>query len=145
MINNGYSGSKLELIKKNNILIVKKTNNIKRNLERYNSLKYLNLSMPKILNISDDYYEMEYIHNIPMDIYIQKYEIDDLIDFILKLLNSFKINNAEKDFTNVYINKLKNFNFKKYNLPFNADQLIDKLPKILPESEYYGEIGRAHV
>ena len=44
MINNGYSGSKLELIKKNNILIVKKTNNIKRNLERYNSLKYLNFN-----------------------------------------------------------------------------------------------------
>ena len=86
MINNGYSGSKLELIKKNNILIVKKTNNIKRNLERYNSLKYLNLSMPKILNISDDYYEMEYINNISMDMYIEQYDINDLISFILNLI-----------------------------------------------------------
>ena len=25
-------------------------------------------------------------------------------------------------------------------MPFNADQLIDKLPKILPESEYYGDL-----
>ena len=32
------------------------------------------------------------------------------------------------------------FYFKKYNLPFNADQLIDKLPKILPTSEYYGDL-----
>ena len=83
MINNGYSGSKLKLIKKNNTFIVKKINNVKRNLERYESLNYLNLSMPKILNISNDYYEMEYIDNISMDIYIQKYEIDNLIDFIL--------------------------------------------------------------
>ena len=140
MINNGYSGSKLELIKKNNILIVKKTNNIKRNLERYNSLKYLNLSMPKILNISDDYYEMEYINNISMDMYIEQYDIDDLISFILNLLDSFKIKEIEKDFTDVYINKLKNFNFKKYNLLFNSDQLINKLPKILPTSEYYGDL-----
>ena len=140
MINNGYSGSKLKLIKKNNTFIVKKINNVKRNLERYESLNYLNLSMPKILNISNDYYEMEYIDNISMDVYIQKYEIDNLIDFILKLLNNFTKNCVEKDFTNVYINKLENFNFKKYNLPFNADQLIDKLPKILPESEYYGDL-----
>ena len=140
MINEGYSGSKLELIKKNDIFTIKKTNNIKRNLERYNSLNYLNLPMPKILNISDNSYEMEYINNIPMNIYIQQYDVDHLIDFILKLLDSFTKNNAEKDFTNVYINKLKNFNFKKHNLPFNADQLIDKLPKILPESEYYGDL-----
>jgi hypothetical protein len=140
MINEGYSGSKLELIKKNNILIVKKTNNIKRNLERYESLNYLNLSMPKIFNTSDNFYEMEYIYNIPMSVYIQKYDVDNLIDFILKLLNNFTKNCVEKDFTNVYINKLENFNFKKYNLPFNADQLIDKLPKILPESEYYGDL-----
>ena len=140
MINEGYSGSKLELIKKNNILMVKKTNNIKRNLERYESLNYLNLSMPKIFNTSDNFYEMEYIYNIPMSVYIQKYDVDNLIDFILKLLNNFTKNCVEKDFTNVYINKLENFNFKKYNLPFNADQLIDKLPKILPESEYYGDL-----
>ena len=140
MINEGYSGSKLELIKKNNILMVKKTNNIKRNLERYKSLNYLNLSMPKIFNTSDNFYEMEYIYNIPMSVYIQKYDVDNLIDFILKLLNNFTKNCVEKDFTNVYINKLENFNFKKYNLPFNADQLIDKLPKILPESEYYGDL-----
>ena len=140
MINEGYSGSKLELIKKNNILMVKKTNNIKRNLERYESLNYLNLSMPKIFNTSDNFYEMEYIYNIPMSVYIQKYDVDNLIDFILKLLNNFTKNCVEKDFTNVYINKLKNFNFKKHNLPFNADQLIDKLPKILPESEYYGDL-----
>ena len=140
MINEGYSGSKLELIKKNDIFTIKKTNNIKRNLERYNSLNYLNLSVPKILNVSDNFYEMEYINNIPMNIYIQQYDVDHLIDFILKLLDSFTKNNAEKDFTNVYINKLENFNFKKYNLPFNADQLIDKLPKILPESEYYGDL-----
>ena len=31
MINEGYSGSKLELIKKNDIFTIKKTNNIKRN------------------------------------------------------------------------------------------------------------------
>jgi len=140
MINEGYSGSKLELIKKNDIFTIKKTNNIKRNLERYNSLNYLNLSVPKILNVSDNFYEMEYINNIPMNIYIQQYDVDNLIDFILKLLNNFTKNCVEKDFTNVYINKLKNFNFKKYNLPFNADQLIDKLPKILPESEYYGDL-----
>jgi len=140
MINEGYSGSKLELIKKNDIFTIKKTNNIKRNLERYKSLNYLNLSMPKILNTSDNFYEMEYINNIPMSVYIQKYDVDNLIDFILKLLNNFTKNCVEKDFTNVYINKLENFNFKKYNLPFNADQLIDKLPKILPESEYYGDL-----
>ena len=85
MINEGYSGSKLELIKKNDIFTIKKTNNIKRNLERYNSLNYLNLPMPKILNISDNSYEMEYINNIPMNIYIQQYDVDNLIDFILKL------------------------------------------------------------
>ena len=56
------------------------------------------------------------------------------------LLNKLNKNVKEKDFSDAYIIKLKNFNYKKYNLNFNFEDIFNKLPKKIFSSEYLGDL-----
>jgi thiamine kinase-like enzyme len=43
-----------------------------------------------------------------------------------------------KDYTQTYIKKLQEINFDK--LPFTCEQLLDRLPRQLPSSNYHGDL-----
>ena len=136
----GHSGSIVQLIENDKKKVVRKTKNIERNLEKYESLKKLNILCPKIINRNNNYYEMEYINGINMQHYLLNYGSKDLIIFIENLLNKLNKNVKEKDFSDAYIIKLKNFNYKKYNLNFNFEDIFNKLPKKIFSSEYLGDL-----
>ena len=120
-------------------IFVRKTGDIARNLERYDVLSNHNLNLPKIYEIYGDYYDMEYISCLEMKKYLSLNKADKLVDFIQEVVYNLSKNTYEKDYTETYRNKLSKFDFTKFEMPFTADELINKLPKILPASEYHGD------
>ena len=135
----GYSGSKVELIELNSMNYVRKTGDVSRNLERIDSLKKLGLPFPKIYSIDDDSYIMEYIENQDMKSYLNSNNIKNLSNFLYDTILKLSSKSQNKDYTNTYIEKLKKIKWVEYKLPFSQNQLVDKLPKILPCSEYHGD------
>jgi hypothetical protein len=140
MILEGYSKSKVEILQKNNFLFVRKTGDIDRNLERYDAFLNIDLKMPKIIKKNKKYYDMEFIKHISAKEYLQKYNADKLIDFIKNTIKILSKKTLQKDYSIIYQKKLSSFDWKKYNLPFTKEKLYDKLPKILPESMYFGDL-----
>lgn len=120
-------------------VFVRKTGGVNRNLERYRALSRLNLPTPRILAIYDDSYDMEYIQHEDIKTYLTKNSIKYLYSFITMVLDKMSFQTIAKDYTRIYEQKLSIFPWEKYNLPFTADELHDKLPKILPSSEYHGD------
>ena len=120
-------------------IFVRKTGDIARNLERYDVLSNHNLNLPKIYEIYGDYYDMEYISCLEMKKYLSLNKANKLVDFIQEVMYNLSKNTYEKDYTETYRNKLSKFDFTKFEMPFTADELINKLPKILPASEYHGD------
>lgn len=137
---NGYSTSELYLINNNGNKIVRKINNIDRNIERFNNISKLNLKIPCIFNIDENSYDMEYIPNLDIKTFITHYECNKLISYITHVICTFKNTvTCYSDFTDVYLKKLENIDFNKYNFIFDKKSLLDKLPKTLPVSEYHGD------
>ena len=122
-----------------NKIFVRKTGDIARNLERYDVLSNYNINLPKIYEIYGDYYDMEYISCLEMKKYLSLNKANKLVDFIMEVVYNLSKNTYEKDYTETYRNKLSKFDFTKFEMPFTAEELIDKLPKVLPASEYHGD------
>jgi len=135
----GHSASHVSLMQDDDKIFVRKTGDIARNLERYDVLSNHNLNLPKIYEIYGDYYDMEYISCLEMKKYLSLNKADKLVDFIQEVMYNLSKNTYEKDYTETYRNKLSKFDFTKFEMPFTANELIDKLPKILPASEYHGD------
>lgn len=135
----GYSKSEVQIMEQNGNIFVRKSGDIQRNLERYDALDHLGLPIPKILENTGKYYDMEYIPNLDMITYLSTNQVRDLSEFIVNTLDTLAKNSIEADFSSVYFDKLERFSFGAYNLPFTADELIAKLPKFLPMSEYHGD------
>jgi len=72
----GYSGSKVLLIQDHESLLVRKIGNIDRNIERFESLRHLNINFPKILSITNNYYDLEYIPHSDMITWLLHNSID---------------------------------------------------------------------
>jgi aminoglycoside phosphotransferase len=60
------------------------------------------------------------------------------LDFILSILDKLSKNSVDKDYTETYIKKLKEVSFDE--LPFQREELLERLPKILPSSNYHGDL-----
>jgi hypothetical protein len=133
----GHSNGKVLLIEDDGIF-VRKYGDIQRNLERYNDLND-KVKVPKILNLTDEYYDMEYISNLDVKAYISNHNIIHLSKFINDTIYKFSENSVLKDYTEIYRKKLESFDFSKYQLPFTADELLNRLPKMIPESCYHGD------
>ena len=82
---------------------------------------------------------MEYIDGLDIKSYILNYGIDGLYDFIIDTIERFKINETNKDYTQIYNKKLSWLD-QKTDLPFTKKQLLKQLPKILPSSTYHGDM-----
>jgi len=133
----GYSNGKVLLIEDGSIF-VRKYGGIARNLERYKDLQD-KISVPKILNQTDEYYDMEYVSNLDIKKYISNYNLSFLVKFITETIDKLSKDSVMKDYTEVFRKKLNSFNFEEYDLPFTAEDLLDRLPKMIPQSAYHGD------
>ena len=134
----GFSGSKIFKIKKHDNIFVRKFNNIQRNVERYQVLKNFNISMPEMLKIGENYYDMEFIESIDMIKFISFYDIDLLLEFLKNTFTTLCQNGVNKNYFKTYEEKL---NFHDWSIfPFCKDELIKKLPKVIPQTIYHGDL-----
>jgi tRNA A-37 threonylcarbamoyl transferase component Bud32 len=132
----GYSGSQVFLMQ-DQITFVRKIGNIDRNLERYGMLSKLGLSVPRVLTQNPEFYDMEYIPNLDIKNYLFKNHVQVLFNFIKDTIYKLSENSYNKDYTDIYRAKLKNIDFSP--LIFDQQDLLDKLPAVLPCSEYHGD------
>jgi RIO-like serine/threonine protein kinase len=135
----GHSGSKIFLMKDNNLTFIRKVYNIDRNYERQQFLYNLNINVPKIYNKTKDTLDMEYINGLDMKTYLTINGINDFIKFINNLIDLFSSKSIMKDYTDVYNFKL-NWMTNNKEFPFSKNELISKLPKYLPSSPYHGDL-----
>lgn len=133
----GFSGNQIYLIDDSTKLFVRKVGSIGRNVERITALAK-NYPVPKIYRHSDITLDMEYIHGLDIKTYLKSNQPNRLSQFIVKTLSQLSNNAVDKDYTSVYHAKLKEVDFEL--LPFTAEELISKLPKHLPQSEYIGDL-----
>lgn len=134
----GFSNNKIYLIKTDDRVLVRKLGNIQRNVERMLALKGRFL-FPEIYSYSDNCLELEYIHSLDIKTYLLTNKINDLTQFLFNLFDSLAEHSVEKDYTQVYIDKLGQIEFNN-EIIFTKDELLEKLPKILPQSEYFGDL-----
>jgi hypothetical protein len=96
--------------------------------------------MPRILEYRGESYDMEYIPHVDIKHFLSTHNTVEILKFITGLFKKLKVNAIDKDYTQTYKDKLSKFNFEKYKMPFTADELIDQLPRILPQSNYHGDL-----
>lgn len=139
----GHSGSTVELVQYGDTTVVKKTNNIDRNLERIPILNALGIQLPKIINIDSNSYLMEYIPHDDMCNWLTNNSPSLLTATLESTIEKLSLNSVDKDYTDIYESKLSPIFSSWYGgvLPFTKTTLINKLPKILPQSEYHGDLS----
>jgi tRNA A-37 threonylcarbamoyl transferase component Bud32 len=134
----GHSGSKVYLMKNSDDeLYVRKVGNIERNYERLSALSNI-VPVSKIYSKQSDSIDIEYIHGLDMKTYLLHNRVDELAEFINQVLETFSKNSVKKDYSSIYKNKLMTFN--EYEFSFSKSDLLDAVPKILPQSLYHGDL-----
>lgn len=133
----GFSGNQIFLMDDSDKLFVRKVGTIARNVERMTALSN-EYPVPKIYRHSDITLDMEYIHGLDIKTYLKSNQPTRLAQFLIKVLDQLAADAVNKDYTDVYQAKLKEIDFTL--LPFTQEELIDKLPKHLPQSNYLGDL-----
>lgn len=134
----GFSGNKIFLMGKRGNLFVRKIGKVDRNVERMLALAE-NFPVPKVVKYSDIAIDMEYIHGLDILTYLLNNNGNVLSSFLCNLLNKFKSNSVPKNYKDIYIAKLKEIEFTTA-IKFSKDELLEKLPEILPSSNYHGDL-----
>lgn len=136
---NGHSGSKVYLMQDSIRLFVRKIGNVDRNFERLHQLEHSGFPVPKIYKyVAGEILDMEYLHGLDMKNYLILNNINNLVDFIHKMVYNLSLEQHTKDYTEVYESKLDVVDFK--NLPFTKEELLNRLPKQLPQTTYHGDM-----
>lgn len=133
----GFSGNQILLMQKHDRLFVRKIGNISRNIERMQALS-AEYPLPQLYTVSKKIIDMEYLHGLDIKTYLKTNNYEKLLDFILSVLEKLSSNAVDKDYTETYIKKLQEVSFDE--LPFTREQLLERLPKILPSSNYHGDL-----
>lgn len=134
----GFSGSKIYLMRGDKGLFIRKMNNTDRNYIKLNELSE-NFNVPKIYSMGEDVLDMEYIHGLDMKSYLAVRGTNRLTDFLIDILKKFSENVHLADYTDVYKDKLKYVKLP-VDMNFTKEELLDKLPKRLPRSKYFGDL-----
>lgn len=134
----GHSGSFVFLMQNEKHRYVLKRGNVERNFERLTSLANI-VNVPKIYKKENEVLEMEYIHGLDMKTYLKFHDTYELLNFIIDSIDKFSNNFVDKDYTNTY-NETLSWLDSCGEFPFTKNQLIEKLPKILPSSIYHGDM-----
>jgi len=135
---NGHSGSKVMLMESNR-LFIRKVGNTERNFKKLTDLLSEDYPVPEIYSFSDDVLDMEYIHGLDIANYLLYNNISKLNSFISNTIDKFKHTSKLKDYTEVYYKKL-NYLDQDCVFPFTKDELIRRLPKFLPSTQYHGDM-----
>lgn len=133
----GHSGSKIYLMEDDR-LFVRKIDNVERNYERMTVLGSNGYPVPRIYHYDGKTLDMEYIQGLDMKNFLIHNKIDELYNFICHTLDSFAENSQQKYYVDVYLEKLKWMD-NCTDFTFTKKQLIDTLPKWLPQSTYHGD------
>ena len=133
----GFSGNQIYLMDNDSNLFVRKIGAIGRNVERMSALAG-QYPVPKIYRHSEITLDMEYIHGLDIKTYLKAHQPVKLTQFLIGVLTKLSRDSVNKDYTEVYHNKLQEIDFSL--LPFTAEQLLHKLPKNLPQSNYIGDL-----
>lgn len=133
----GHSGSTVTLMQAEDRMFVRKIENVERNYERLSALLGY-VDVPKIYHYDGTILDMEYIHGTDMRNYLLNNTIKDLTEFLINTLNMFASKTVDKDYTNVYNTMLSWIEPGMF--PFTKEELIDRLPKVLPQSVYHGDM-----
>ena len=134
----GFSGSKIYLMRNDNGLFIRKMDNVDRNFIKLNELKQ-HFNVPKIYTYDTNILDMEYIHGLDMKSYLAVRDTKRLTDFLIDTLSKFSDDVSMNDYTNVYEDKLKYIKLPS-EMIFTKEQLLEKLPKRLPRSKYFGDL-----
>lgn len=132
----GHSGSTVALMQ-SDIMFVRKIENVERNYERLSALLGY-VDVPKIYHYDGTILDMEYIHGTDMRNYLLNNTIKDLTEFLINTLNMFASKTVDKDYKNIYNSMLSWIEPGMF--PFTKEELIDRLPKVLPQSVYHGDM-----
>ena len=89
--------------------------------------------------MSENVLDMEYIHGLDMKSYLAVRGTNRLTDFLIDILKKFSENVHLADYTDVYKDKLKYVKLP-VDMNFTKEELLDKLPKRLPRSKYFGDL-----
>lgn len=138
----GHSGSIVTLMQNDNGMFVRKVGNVERNQERLSSLLGY-VDVPKLLNFDGETLDMEYIHGLDMKNYLANNPPKELIEFLIRTLKLFQSKTIDKDYTSTY-NQMLSW-IEDGMFPFTKDELIDRLPKVLPQSMYHGDMTLENV
>lgn len=133
----GHSGSTVALMQGNDRMFVRKIENVERNYERLSALLGY-VDVPKIYHYDGTIMDMEYIHGTDMRNYLLNNSTKELTDFLVNTLSMFESKSVDKDYTNIY-NEMLSW-IEPGMFPFTKEQLIDRLPKVLPQSVYHGDM-----
>lgn len=133
---NGHSGSTVCLMQ-SDTMFVRKIENVERNYERLSSLVGY-VDVPKILHYNGTVLDMEYIHGLDMRNYLLNNPVKDLKEFLVNTINIFAAKSIDKDYSYTY-NEMLSW-IEDGMFPFTKEQLIEKLPKVLPKSVYHGDM-----
>jgi len=134
----GYSGSRIFLVQRGDQYLVRKIGNVVRNYERLTALKSKNYPVVNILEYTGKVLDLEYVPSLDISTYLQTNSPNDLLDFLKDIIGSFKKDISEKNYHETYDSHLDWID--DHNLPFSRNELLDRLPKILPMSEYFGDL-----
>jgi tRNA A-37 threonylcarbamoyl transferase component Bud32 len=135
----GHSGSEVTLMENDSGLWVRKFKNVDRNYERLSALYKSGYPVPEIYTYLNQTLEMEYIHGLDMKNYLLHNTSTKLQEFLLVTLDCFSENNIIKDYTKTYYQKLAWMDSHQ-GLPFTKEELIERLPKNIPQSMYHGDL-----
>jgi RIO-like serine/threonine protein kinase len=136
---NGYSGSKIYLMSDDTKVFIRKIDNVDRNYERLKTLKYFGFDVPIIYQKNNNILDMEYISGLDMKSYINIYTIDRFLEYVFNLVEQFSVNSNSKNYRDTYYKKLEWMD-KSNPFSFTKNELIERLPKILPQSVYHGDL-----
>ena len=135
----GHSGSEVTLMENDSGLWVRKFKNVDRNYERLSALYKSGYPVPEIYTYLNQTLEMEYIHGLDMKHYLLHNTSTKLQEFLLVTLDCFSENSIIKDYTKTYYQKLAWMDSHQ-GLPFTKEELIERLPKNIPQSMYHGDL-----
>lgn len=134
----GFSGNQIYLLEGDCGLFVRKVGKVSRNVERMTALRDLGYPVPKIYRYSNITLDMEYIHGLDIKTYLKSNQPNRLLQFLSDLIEKLKADSTGKDYSEVYDQKLNEIDFSL--LPFNRNQLLEKLPTEYPQSTYVGDL-----
>ena len=138
----GHSGSKIYLIENESQILVRKIGNVDRNYERMVKLCTNGFRVPKIYKyVAGEYLDMEYIRGLDMKNYLIHNNVNLLTNYICDIIDNLASigEDESKDYTETYRKKLS-FISGNEGFTFTKDELIGKLPNMLPQTMYHGDL-----